>query len=122
MPSAVNSNSLHRAARDREYVRGGAHTNTIEGHFRIFKHGMTGVYQHCYSAHPKRYLAELDFRYNQRVALGSPTWSGRRECYSGLPAKGLPIGSCPHPEKQRRVGEPTRARLLVSLESGGSGE
>ena len=53
-----------------EYVRGGAHTNTIEGYFSIFKRGMTGVYQHCSSAHLKRYLAEFDFRYNQRVALG----------------------------------------------------
>ena len=53
-----------------EYVRGGAHTNTIEGFFSIFKRGMTGVYQHCSSRHLKRYLAEFDFRYNQRVALG----------------------------------------------------
>jgi transposase-like protein len=53
-----------------EYVRGGAHTNTIEGYFSIFKRGMTGVYQHCSAAHLKRYLAEFDFRYNQRVALG----------------------------------------------------
>jgi hypothetical protein len=47
-----------------EYVRGGANTNTIEGFFSIFKRGMTGVYQHCSSAHLKRYLAEFDFRYN----------------------------------------------------------
>src|SRR5947207_10475012 len=53
-----------------EYVRGGAHTNTIEGFFSIFKRGMTGVYQHCSSRLLKRYLAEFDFRYNQRVALG----------------------------------------------------
>lgn len=53
-----------------EHVRGGAHTNTIEGYFSIFKRGVTGVYQHCSSRHLKRYLAEFDFRYNQRVALG----------------------------------------------------
>ena len=53
-----------------EYVRGGAHTNTIEGFFSIFKRGMVGVYQHCSSAHLKRYLAEFDFRYDQRAALG----------------------------------------------------
>lgn len=53
-----------------EYVRGGAHTNTIEGYFSIFKRGMIGIYQHCSSRHLKRYLAEFDFRYNQRVALG----------------------------------------------------
>jgi transposase-like protein len=53
-----------------EYVRGGAHTNTIEGYFSIFKCGMIGVYQHCSSAHLKRYLAGFDFRYNGRIALG----------------------------------------------------
>lgn len=53
-----------------EYVRGEAHTNTIEGYFSIFKRGMTGVYQHCNSTHLKRYLAEYDFRYNHRSALG----------------------------------------------------
>jgi transposase-like protein len=49
-----------------EYVRGDAHTNTIEGYFSIFKRGMKGVYQHCSADHLKRYLAEFDFRYNER--------------------------------------------------------
>lgn len=49
-----------------EYVRGDIHTNTIEGYFSIFKRGMKGVYQHCSSEHLKRYLAEFDFRYNER--------------------------------------------------------
>lgn len=49
-----------------EYVRGGAHTNTVEGYFSIFKRGMKGVYQHCSSKHLKRYLSEFDFRYNER--------------------------------------------------------
>jgi transposase-like protein len=52
-----------------EYVRGDAHTNTIEGFFSVFKRGMNGVYQHCDSQHLHRYLAEFDFRYNHRVAL-----------------------------------------------------
>lgn len=46
------------------------HTNTIEGYFSIFKRGMRGVYQHCAHRHLHRYLAEFDFRYNNRVALG----------------------------------------------------
>lgn len=50
-----------------EYVRGGAHTNTLENYFSIFKRGMTGVYQHCSGKHLKRYLAEFDFRYNART-------------------------------------------------------
>lgn len=46
------------------------HTNTVEGAFSIFKRGMRGVYQHCAEHHLHRYLAEFEFRYNNRVALG----------------------------------------------------
>ena len=53
-----------------EYVRGDAHTNTLEGYFSIFKRGMKGVYQHCSEKHLHRYLAEFEFRYNNRVARG----------------------------------------------------
>ena len=55
---------------EEEYVRGLAHTNTIEGYFSIFKRGMVGIYQHCSEQHLKRYLTEFDFRYSNRVALG----------------------------------------------------
>lgn len=82
-----------------EYVRGSAHTNTLEGFFSIFKRGMVGVYQHCSSAHLKRYLAEFDFRYNQRVALGinDPARTeaalrgivGKRLTYRGSPGEPL---------------------------------
>lgn len=53
-----------------EYVRDDAHTNTVEGFFSIFKRGMKGIYQHCEKQHLHRYLAEFDFRYSNRVALG----------------------------------------------------
>ena len=53
-----------------EYVKGEAHTNTLEGYFSIFKRGMKGVYQHCSEKHLHRYLAEFDFRYNNRTARG----------------------------------------------------
>jgi hypothetical protein len=46
------------------------HTNSAEGYFSIFKRGMRGIYQHCDEKHLHRYLAEFDFRYNNRVALG----------------------------------------------------
>jgi hypothetical protein len=52
----------------KEYVRGDAHTNTVEGFFSIFKRGVYGVYHHISEAH--RYLAEFDFRYSNRSALG----------------------------------------------------
>ena len=56
-----------------EYVRANdpsVHTNTVEGYFSIFKRGMKGVYQHCGKKHLHRYLAEFDFRYSNRIALG----------------------------------------------------
>ena len=46
------------------------HTNTVENVFSVFKRGMKGIYQHCGEAHLHRYLAEFDFRYNRRSALG----------------------------------------------------
>ncbi|MDE3023559.1 MAG: IS1595 family transposase [Pseudomonadota bacterium] len=53
-----------------EYVRGKTHTNTVEGFYSVFKRGMRGVYQHCSEKHLHRYVAEFDFRYNQRARLG----------------------------------------------------
>ncbi len=53
-----------------EYARGEVTTNTVEGFFSIFKRGMHGVYQHCGEQHLQRYLAEFDFRYSNRIALG----------------------------------------------------
>lgn len=55
---------------DDEYVRGDVHTNTAENYFSILKRGTDGVYHHVSEAHLPRYLAEFDFRYNNRVALG----------------------------------------------------
>ncbi len=46
------------------------HTNTVEGYFSIFKRGMKGVYQHCAKKNLHRYLAEFDFRYSHRSAVG----------------------------------------------------
>ncbi|MEI9930787.1 MAG: IS1595 family transposase [Rhizomicrobium sp.] len=54
----------------KEYVLGDVHVNSAEGYFSIFKRGMRGVYQHCSEKHLHRYLAEFDFRYNHREALG----------------------------------------------------
>jgi transposase-like protein len=54
-----------------EYVRDGfIHTNTVEGYYSVFKRGMVGIYQHCAEHHLHRYVAEFDFRYNNRIRLG----------------------------------------------------
>jgi len=52
------------------YVTNGRTTNDLEGFFSIFKRGMRGVYQFCNEKHLHRYLAEFDFRYSNRIALG----------------------------------------------------
>lgn len=49
-----------------EYVRGKAHTNTIEGFFSRLKRGLIGTYHHVGSQHLSRYVTEFDFRYNTR--------------------------------------------------------
>lgn len=54
----------------KEYARGNAHTNTIEGFFSIFKRGMIGTFHHVGRQHLRRYTKEFDFRYNTRSALG----------------------------------------------------
>lgn len=51
-------------------ARRAIHVNSAEGFFGVFKRGMRGVYQHCSEKHLHRYLAEFDFRYNRRTALG----------------------------------------------------
>ena len=53
-----------------EYARGEAHVNNAEAFFSVFKRGMSGIYQHCDEKHLHRYLAEFDFRYSHRSALG----------------------------------------------------
>ena len=60
----------HGAGQYVDYENPMIHTNTIEGAFSIFKRGMKGVYQHCGKKHLHRYVAEFEFRYNNREKLG----------------------------------------------------
>jgi hypothetical protein len=66
---AVDHSRGEYGYRDRE-TGASVNTNTIEGYYSIFKRGMKGVYQHCSEKHLHRYLAEFDFRYSNRCALG----------------------------------------------------
>jgi transposase-like protein len=65
------------------------HTNTIEGYFSIFKRGMKGTYQHCGKQHLHRYLAEFDFRYNNRAALGVDDAARAARAVKGIGGKRL---------------------------------
>jgi transposase-like protein len=72
-----------------EYVRGDAHTNTLEGYYSIFKRGMRGVYQHCGEKHLHRYVAEFDFRYSNRVGLGVDDVARATTALQGISGKRL---------------------------------
>jgi transposase-like protein len=52
----------------KEYVRYEVNrtVHTVEGYFSLVKRGVYGVYHHWSKQHIHRYLAEFDFRYNQR--------------------------------------------------------
>jgi transposase-like protein len=67
---AGHGTTTHSAGQYVDFNDPTIHSNTVEGYFSIFKRGMKGIYQHCGEQHLHRYLAEYEFRYNHRVALG----------------------------------------------------
>ncbi len=73
----------------KEYARGDVSTNTIESYFSVFKRGMRGTYQHCSEKHLHRYLAEFDFRYNNRIATGVNDTERANELAKGIVGKRL---------------------------------
>lgn len=84
-----------------EYVRGDAHTQTIESYFAILKRGVIGTYHHVSPQHLKRYLGEFDYRYNEREALevddylrfekSVPGIIGKRLTYRRTDREGQPV-------------------------------
>lgn len=92
---AVAGNRLcldRRAHAYGEYVRGSAHTNTVEGFFSILQRGLFGTYQHVSDHHLHRYLAEFDFRYNNRSALDIDDTGRTDNAIKGAKGKRLTYG------------------------------
>jgi len=88
-----------------EYVRLSdrtIHSNTVEGFFSIFKRGMKGVYQHASKKHLHRYLAEFDFRFSNREALGVNDKARAATAVAGVVGKRLTY-------KRSHVGAPVGA-------------
>ena len=88
----------------KEYVRGDITTNTVESYFSVFKRGMRGVYQHCGEKHLHRYLAEFDFRYNNRASSWRQRWQPRRTTREGhrWQAPHLSTASSRQPSNKKR--------------------
>jgi hypothetical protein len=88
--------------------------NTAENYFSILKRGIYGVYQHVSEAHLRRYLAEFDFRYNNRSGLGLKMENVRRALSKASPASASRTGWLTKPrtkkQKARRFLRWKRAR------------
>jgi IS1 family transposase len=72
----TDENSLYRNLKDfprasvdhskKQYVIGAVHTNTIEGFWSIFKRGVVGTFHKVSDKYMALYVAEFQFRYNNR--------------------------------------------------------
>jgi hypothetical protein len=66
--------------------RGFTHKNMV---LMLVERGMRGVYQHCREKHLHRYLAEFDFRYSTRAALGYNDYQRAEIAAAGIKGKRL---------------------------------
>lgn len=76
-----------------EYVRGDAHTNSIESFWNLYKRAWKGTYTHNLPKHTNRYVAERTFSFNnreltdlERMTAVTSAVTGKRLTYSDLKA------------------------------------
>jgi hypothetical protein len=63
---------------DREYVAGVVHSQTIEGFWSLIKRGMVGTFHKAIRKYLPPYVAEFQFRYNNREnsdIFGDAVWA-----------------------------------------------
>ena len=77
-----------------EYVRGPAHTQSVDGFFSLLKRGVVGTFHHISEQHLPLYLAEFDHRHNtrfltdgERTVIGLKKANGKRLTYRQPVAK-----------------------------------
>lgn len=75
-----------------------AHTNTVESSFSLLKRGVMGSFHSVSAKHLPRYMAEFDFRWNnrkttdgERTVRGLKKCAGKRLTYKPLVAKKKPL-------------------------------
>jgi transposase-like protein len=69
--------------KDKIYVRGDVHTNTVESAFSLFKRGLTGAFHKVSLKHLQRYLEEFAFRFNNRKSADLFGMTVRRMALAG---------------------------------------
>jgi len=52
--------------KDKVYVHGDVHTNTVESAFSLLKRGIVGTWHRLSTKHLRAYLQEMEFRFNRR--------------------------------------------------------
>lgn len=65
MPENVQKHEIVNHS-EKEWVRGDVHTATIDGYWGLLKRGIIGSYHQVSIKHLGRYLAEFQFRWNNR--------------------------------------------------------
>jgi transposase-like protein len=85
----ANHHTVNHSANEYARLGGYAHSNTAENFFSILKRGITGTYHSVSEAHLHRYLAEFDFRYNNRTGLGVEDTERAAKALKGAEGKRL---------------------------------
>ena len=70
-----------------EYVRGIAHTNTVEGAFSHFDRMVIGVYHNISRKHMQSYANECAHRYNTRKAQQAHRFEDTMKMFGGVRLK-----------------------------------
>ena len=81
--------TVNHSANEYGRLGGFVHVNSAENYFSIFKRGVIGTYHHISEQHLDRYLAEFDFRYNNRSGLGVEDGERAAKALKGIEGKRL---------------------------------
>jgi len=85
----ANHGSVNHSANEYARMGGFIHINTAENFYSILKRGITGTYHSVSEAHLHSYLAEFDFRYNNRSGLGVEDAARAAKALKGTEGKRL---------------------------------
>ena len=88
-PPKPPSHTVNHSANEYARLAGFIGINASENFFSIVKRGITGVYHSVSEAHLHRYLAEFDFRYNNRSGLGCEDTERARRAVAGIAGRRL---------------------------------